>query len=1432
MERDSELWSEVNPSRFPWEREGLAFIRDALPPSAPYRGWANVEFVGDDGSINEIDCLVVGRTGIFLVELKGHPGRMSGNAHSWRWTPPEPGSTTRTIDNPLLAADRKAKKLKSLLVRQKALRGRPEIWIEPVVFLTDAALDVQLLADGRTRVFGRGVPPVSPNGVQLPNLADLLRGNLPVVAARGDRPARAQRAVDRPLSAAIAEAVAQSGIRPSQRHRRVGDYDLGDLLDEDRGWQDWEATHRAMPQVHKRIRVWLAESTHTAEERDRLVRAAHREYRLLEGVQHPSIIRPLDVREHDYGPALVFDHDPSAVRLDRWLEDRGDRLSLDTRLHVVREIAEALAHAHGRGLFHRALSPRSIFVSNPERAEPTVRVGDWQTGAREQPGGGDSTGLAGTSHVVDLVTATATAYLAPETFVVPDAPGRQLDVFALGAVAFHVLTGRPPASDAAELRGVLRDHGGLELSAAQDAPAEALRLLIREATAADVAERMGTIEDFLAGLDLALDELTGAPDTVDEPVDPLRANQGDVLEGGWIVRRRLGKGSSAVALLAERAGRSEVLKVALDPEHHERLRGEYEVLQIARHKGIAAAYDLDQIAGRLVLHLELAGERTLAQVLRQDGRLGLDLLQRWGDDLLEVVTFLEQDGIAHRDIKPDNLGIKARKPRDELHLVLFDFSLARTPPEQIRAGTPGYLDPFLDERPARRWDIHAERWAAAVTLYEMATGTRPRWGEGVDPASIPGLEVTVDQDLLDPAVADALGSFFRVALSRDPSDRFGTVDEMRRAWQESFLGADQPVLTLTENGQDTESSGVLAAAVSTATLATPLVELGLTPRALDALSRSNVHTVDDLLRTPYRDVMRLRAVGDRTRREVAAAARALRARFDVESSESVTGDEADATAFSVDRIAALLVPKATSANTTEVAAIRLLLGLDDAARLTDGGTLPSWPSQADVAGQLDVTRARVNQIIGTARERWRRMKALTGVRNELHEALVAAGRVMGAGELAELLLATRGSSAEEPLRTQRARAIVRAAVEADQILGDPRWAQRRRADRLVIADDTGDVEGLGLADYALRLGEVADKLVGADPLPALATVVEALREVPLPAGADALPDNRLIRLAAGCSLGAATSSRLDLYPRQMAADRAVRLARAALVGQGTLTVDAVGARVRARYPDAATLPARPALDELLRDAGTGLGIGEPIAAVVGVPHEPGPLSTASPSGTHYMTRAGSLGGDAPPDEVAEMARAFDDRLRHSAATGGFLVLTVEPRRAAGAERRLSESFGAELVSIDTVVIAAMRAQAERAGADWDVVLRADADAPGGGEWQTLQHLVRLVMPDVRAELLARGPVVVATDVGLLARYGHLRILEDLRDHTTGLRTEADSALRTLWIVVPADDPDAMPRVNGEAIAVLGLSQWTPISRDWLANAHRAARSTIGGGDAT
>ena len=72
------------------------------------------------------------------------------------------------------------------------------------------------------------------------------------------------------------------------------------------------------------------------------------------------------------------------------------------------------------------------------------------------------------------------------------------------------------------------------------------------------------------------------------------------------------------------------------------------------------------------------------------------------NDLLESLGGLERAGVAHRDIKPDNLGVRPRGKNDELHLVLFDFSLTKTATTDLNAGTPGYLDPFLSERSSRR----------------------------------------------------------------------------------------------------------------------------------------------------------------------------------------------------------------------------------------------------------------------------------------------------------------------------------------------------------------------------------------------------------------------------------------------------------------------------------------------------------------------------------------------------------------------------------------------------------------------------------------------------------------------------------------------------------------------------------------------------------
>lgn len=105
-------WIEVTESRFPWEREALGHLRKRLPDSEPFRAWSNFEFIARDGSINEVDLLLVSLYKIYLVEIKSRPGRLSGDAGTWTW--PLDGRD-RVEDNPLLLANRKEKKLKALL---------------------------------------------------------------------------------------------------------------------------------------------------------------------------------------------------------------------------------------------------------------------------------------------------------------------------------------------------------------------------------------------------------------------------------------------------------------------------------------------------------------------------------------------------------------------------------------------------------------------------------------------------------------------------------------------------------------------------------------------------------------------------------------------------------------------------------------------------------------------------------------------------------------------------------------------------------------------------------------------------------------------------------------------------------------------------------------------------------------------------------------------------------------------------------------------------------------------------------------------------------------------------------------------------------------------------------------------------------------------
>lgn len=177
----------IRPSEHSWEQDALAYLHRA----GAYTVVTNFDFILND-AVWEVDALVVAHAGVFLIEIKNWSGRLRGDAGTWTRT--KRNGSIEALDHPLLLADRKAKRLKSLICDQRAFADWRAPFITPLVFLSHPHLDCQLGAAGRQGVFG-------PDG----------HGELPGILARisPKQPLR----VEFETAARVAEALGQAGIR-------------------------------------------------------------------------------------------------------------------------------------------------------------------------------------------------------------------------------------------------------------------------------------------------------------------------------------------------------------------------------------------------------------------------------------------------------------------------------------------------------------------------------------------------------------------------------------------------------------------------------------------------------------------------------------------------------------------------------------------------------------------------------------------------------------------------------------------------------------------------------------------------------------------------------------------------------------------------------------------------------------------------------------------------------------------------------------------------------------------------------------------------------------------------------------------------------------------------------------------------------------------
>ncbi|MCC9307586.1 BREX system serine/threonine kinase PglW [Kitasatospora sp. RB6PN24] len=1427
--RPVQQWHQDRPSPYPHEQDALDHIRHLMPPAEPYRAWATFSFTARSGRVNECDLLIAVPAGLYLVEIKSHPGRLENTGSTWNFHGPD---RMRTIDNPLHLNDLKAKELKSQLqwaARKLGINERTLPRVEPAVFLSAPDLDSRLDEVQQIKVFGRddrttGLKRIWQDFLGLP-------------------PDRPERRITPEFSRhTLPQLLKTAGIRQSTAHLRYGDaWKLEPRpLDAGATWEDRLARRDdGLVEQEGRVRIYLVEAQAGEAVRKATARAARREYEVLQGINHRGIAEAVEIREHQGGPAILFRHRHTDLRLDHYLATYGGRLTPELRLDLVRQLAEAVRYAHNRSLYHRALAARSVYVScRSDGSRPELRITDWQTAARDFDTNATLLrSIGGSALDTGLIEDAAQVYLAPETDQ-PFADPADLDIFGLGALSYLLLTGRPPATQRSGLLERLRTDSGLRMIAVADGLSDNLDDLVFQATRSDVRDRLGSVDRFVDLLDEA-ERAAAVPEPARAAeVDPLEALPGQALAGEWLVERVLGTGATARALLVCREIEDEdgetltderVFKVALDEEKAERLRAEEAALKAVGGGAIVQlrGAGLRELSGRTVLELEYAGKESLGARIRGEGRLTYHELERFGDDLFKALDQLAAKGVRHRDLKPDNFAVYKRRDRTQ-QLMLFDFSLTDASDRDIKAGTRGYLDPFLGSVRRPRFDDHAERYAAAVTLHEMASGERPVWDDGrVDPLTNEDVELRVATELFEPALREGLTAFFQRSLHRDIEHRFDTLRQMHDAWRDIFRAADstRPTTTPATVGtiaEDTEEARDTAARAADA--GTLLEAAGLSPRAVSVANGLGATTVGELLEVQPYTITAARGAGALVRRELnrrrkqwAAALRYA----DAPTALPQAPLPADATepqatlpaVLSIDAMADLLTPAAGRRNSHREQVVRLTLGLPS----SEGELSPlgSWPVQSRIAAHLDIKQPPVSRHHRIEIKEWAQADWLGPVRDELVEIVEAAGRVMTAAEAAAELRVRHGAVDDDRERTMaRALAVVRAAAESELWEGDdpkrphePRLAVHRRTDTVLIAAEslpgTDDPSPRELADYAATLGETAERLARLDPLPGPTAVVRELRAVPAPVGLVPLADTRLVALAAAVAARTEVTPRLELYSRDLSLERALRISQAgAGVGDKGIGVADLNARVRARFPELALFdggaePTHVELEDALREARFSLEFRQERFFP--------PVREAAVSRTTTGTVTSLLPvGRAPlDDDPGVLVRA---RLASCHERGGFLAVTVKGTQLPGTAQALAGAFAVQRIDLGAVFLEEFRALAEEKGQDWAKVLRADAASAPGRVKPGLASFARAVWLRVEARLLERAAaprtVLFLHDAGLLARFwgegGH-----DLLVRLQAAARRPADAPHGLWLLCPVEARSDAPRLDGRTVEVIG-----------------------------
>ncbi|MBN1975816.1 MAG: protein kinase [Anaerolineae bacterium] len=216
-------------------------------------------------------------------------------------------------------------------------------------------------------------------------------------------------------------------------------------------------------------------------------------------------------------------------------------------------------------------------------------------------------------------------------------------------------------------------------------------------------------------------------------------NRGDVLQGRYRIVSLLGQGGMGAVYrawdtrlnipvaLKEMVPQSGLEAATLTGLRHQ-FQQEATVLARMTHAHLVRVTDFFEEGGNAYLVMDFVEGESLADRIFREGALPEEQVLTWAQQLLDALAYCHNQGVLHRDIKPQNVII-----RPDGRIVLVDFGLVKlwNPRDpQTRTimrgmGTPEYAPPEQYETATGHTDPTSDIYSLGATLYHALTGQAP-----------------------------------------------------------------------------------------------------------------------------------------------------------------------------------------------------------------------------------------------------------------------------------------------------------------------------------------------------------------------------------------------------------------------------------------------------------------------------------------------------------------------------------------------------------------------------------------------------------------------------------------------------------------------------------------------------------------------------------